>query len=137
MVLPIGPWPLRLAVRNPPVRLLRHEYKTAATDQYGKFEVKGLAPGGYTVWSNPLTCLRVAKVFNLRMDPYERADVVSDQYYDWTVKNAYLLPYGVMKSADFLQTFVDYPPSQNPPSFSIDQIEKSVNAQIKAKAGKQ
>ena len=95
------------------------------------------APGGYTVWSNPLTCLRVAKVFNLRMDPYERADVVSDQYYDWTVKNAYLLPYGVMKSADFLQTFVDYPPSQNPPSFSIDQIEKSVNAQIKAKASKQ
>jgi arylsulfatase A-like enzyme len=93
-------------------------------------------PGGYGVWSNPLTCLRVAKVFNLRMDPYERADVVSDQYYDWTVKNAYLLPYGVMKTAAFLETFVDYPPSQLPASFSIDQIEKDVDVRSKAKMAK-
>lgn len=42
------------------------------------------APGGFAVWSNPFTPLRVPKIFNLRMDPYERADVVSDQYYDWT-----------------------------------------------------
>lgn len=85
------------------------------------------------MWANPLTCLRVGKVFNLRMDPYERADIVSDQYYDWTTKNAYLLPYGVMKTAEFLETFVDYPPSQLPASFSIDQIEKSVEERSKAK----
>ena len=48
-------------------------------------------PGGFEVWSNPFTCLRVPKVFNLRMDPFERADIVSDQYYDWLAKNAYLL----------------------------------------------
>ena len=70
------------------------------------------------MWSNPLTCLRVGKVYNLRMDPYERADVVSDQYYDWMVKNAYLMSYGVMKTAAFLETFVDYPPSQIPASMS-------------------
>jgi len=40
-----------VAVPSSPVRLLRHEYKTAATDQYGKFEVKGLAPGGYSVYA--------------------------------------------------------------------------------------
>ena len=95
------------------------------------------APGGFAVWSNPLTCLRVAKIFNLRMDPYERADVVSDQYYDWITKNAYLAAYGVMKSAAFLQTFVDYPPSQIPDSFSIDQIEKRVDDAAKAKMSKQ
>ena len=40
-------------------------------------------PGGFEVWANPFTCLRAPKVFNLRMDPMERADIVSDQYYDW------------------------------------------------------
>ncbi len=94
------------------------------------------APGGFAVWSNPLTCLRVPKTFNLRMDPYERADIVSNQYYDWTTKNVYLVSYGVTISAEFLQTFVDYPPSQYPPSFAVDQIEKAIEEQIKAKAGK-
>ena len=62
---------------------------------------------------------------------YERADIVSDQYYDWLVKNAYLLPYGVWKAAAFLETFNEYPPSQRPASFSIDQmvekLEQSIN----------
>ena len=95
------------------------------------------APGGFQVWSNPLTCLRAPKIFNLRMDPYERADIVSDQYPDWLTKNVYLIAYGVSKTATFLQTFVDYPPSQIPASFSIDQIEKQVDESIKAKTGKQ
>ena len=94
------------------------------------------APGGFSVWNNPLTCLRAPKIFNLRMDPYERADVVSDQYYDWTTKNAYLSAYGIMKSAEFLETFVDYPPSQIPASFTIDQIEKSVEERSRAKMPK-
>ncbi len=84
-------------------------------------------PGGFEVWSNPFTCLRAPKVFNLRMDPYERADIVSDQYYDWLAKNAYLLQYGVWRVAPFLQTFKDYPPSQRPASFSIDQMMEALN----------
>ena len=91
------------------------------------------APGGLKVWSEPFTCLRVPKLFNLRMDPYERADVVSDQYYDWLTKNDYLLFQGTQKAAKFLQTFVDYPPSQRPASFSIDQIRQNVDKQIEAK----
>lgn len=88
------------------------------------------APGGFAVWSNPFTQLRVPKIFNVRMDPYERADVVSDQYYDWTTKNVYLTEVAVMKSAEFLQTFVDYPPSQRPASFSVDQVREAVDKQI-------
>ncbi|MBP2444542.1 arylsulfatase [Rhizobium leguminosarum] len=79
-------------------------------------------PGGFQVWMNPFTCLRAPKVFNLRMDPFERADVVSDQYYDWYTKNAYLIQYGVWRVAPFLQTFREYPPSQRGASFSIDQM---------------
>jgi hypothetical protein len=78
----------------------------------------------------PLTCLRAPRIFNLRMDPYERADIVLDQYYDSLVTNAYLSTYGVLHAAAFLQTFVDYPPSQPPASFSIDQVRKSVDEQI-------
>src|SRR5262249_51473374 len=87
-------------------------------------------PGGMQVWANPFTCLRVPKMFNLRMDPYERADIVSDQYYDFLVKNYYLAAEGVMKAAAFLQTFVAYPPSQRPASFSVDQIRKQVDIKI-------
>ncbi|HYP86082.1 arylsulfatase [Variovorax sp.] len=89
-------------------------------------------PGGMGVWSNPLTCLRLPKVFNLRMDPYERADIVSDQYYDWMTKNVYLNFIGTQKAAAFLETFVAYPPSQKPASFSIDQIRADVDRRIEA-----
>ena len=95
------------------------------------------APGGLQVWSEPFTCLRVPKMFNLRMDPYERADIVSDQYYDWLTKNDYLVFDGTRRAAAFLQTFVDYPPSQRPASFSIDQIREDVDKQIDAKMSKQ
>jgi arylsulfatase len=87
-------------------------------------------PGGLEVWANPFTSLRVPKIYNLRMDPYERADVVSDQYYDWLAKNDYLIGQGVMRAAAFLDTFVDYPPSQRPASFSIEQIRKGVDRKI-------
>jgi len=76
-------------------------------------------------------------MFNLRMDPYERADVVSDQYNDWLTKNDYLVFNGIKKAAAFLQTFVDYPPSQRPASFSIDQIRADVDKKIEEKMNKQ
>jgi arylsulfatase A-like enzyme len=89
--------------------------------------------GGFEVWYEQFDCLRIPKLFNLRMDPYERADVVSDQYDDWRIKNAYLMGWMTMHAGEFLQTFVDYPPSQEPASFTIDQIEAGVEAQIAAK----
>jgi hypothetical protein len=33
-------------------------------------------PGTLMVWANPFTALRVPKMFNLRTDPYERADII-------------------------------------------------------------
>lgn len=87
-------------------------------------------PGGLEVWSNPFTTLRVPKLYNLRMDPYERADVVSDQYYDWLTKNDYLMVKGQLKAAAFLQTFAEYPPSQRPASFNVEGVRKEVNKAI-------
>ena len=91
-------------------------------------------PGGFPVWYEPFDCLRIPKLFNLRMDPYERADIVSDQYDDWRVKNAYLMGWMTFHAAGFIETFAQYPPSQAPASFTVDQIEKDVEAKIKAMA---
>jgi arylsulfatase A-like enzyme len=92
--------------------------------------------GGLAVWREPFVCLRLPKVFNLRMDPYERADIVSDQYDDWLGKNGYLIFDVSIRAAAFLETFVEYPPSQEQASFSIDQIARGVEAKIKENAAK-
>ena len=94
------------------------------------------APGGFAVWQDPFTRLRVPKTFNLRMDPYERADIVSNQYADWFGRNIYVMTQGMQKAAAFLETFVQYPPSQRPASFSIDQIRESVDKRIEENAAK-
>ncbi|WFU36867.1 arylsulfatase [Bradyrhizobium brasilense] len=87
-------------------------------------------PGQFDVWANPFTPLRVPKMFNLRMDPYEHAEISGSGYDQWRVENAYLFAKGVMESAAFLQTFAEYPPSQRPASFSIDQVRKQVDKKI-------
>jgi len=51
---------------------------------------------------------------------------------DWLCKNAYLLADVNMRAAAFLETFVEYPPSQRPASFSIDQIRRQIDKKIKA-----
>jgi arylsulfatase A-like enzyme len=78
------------------------------------------APGNLNIWMNPFTCLRVPKIYNLRMDPYERADITSDQYNDWLVHNVYLNVQGVILSEEFIETFKEYPASQAPASFTVD-----------------
>ncbi len=93
-------------------------------------------PGGFAVWQEPFTTLRVPKLFHMRMDPYERADIVSDQYFDWFVRNDFIAFQLTQHAAMFLQTFIEYPPSQEQASFSIDQIARDVEAKIKANAAK-
>jgi arylsulfatase A-like enzyme len=88
--------------------------------------------GNLNIWQDPFTSLRLAKIYNLRMDPYERADITSDQYNDWLTKNVYLVAMATMKATAFLETFVAYPPSQRPASFSIDQVRRQVDKKIDA-----
>ena len=78
------------------------------------------APGNLNIWMEPFTCLRLPKLYNLRMDPYERADITSDQYNDWLVHNDYLLIQGIIAATEFIETFKEYPPSQAPASFTVD-----------------
>jgi arylsulfatase len=71
------------------------------------------------------------KVFDLHADPYERADVTSNSYWDWYISNGAGPMLGAQAiTAQFLETFKDYPPSQRPASFTIDQAVEKMKHQI-------
>jgi len=80
------------------------------------------ATGTLKLWANPFTELRVPKIFNLRRDPYERADRTANTYYDWMIDRAYLLVPAQAYVAKFLETFREFPPRQKAASFSLDQV---------------
>lgn len=87
------------------------------------------APGTLAVWAEPYTVLRVPKLFNLRTDPYERADITSNTYWDWLLDRAYLVLLAQSYVAAMLASFVEFPPRQEPASFTIDKLmEKLLEA---------
>ena len=90
--------------------------------------------GTLQIWAEPFTKLRLPKMFDLRSDPYERADITSNTYWDWLFTHAYLLTPAQAYVADFLSTFKDYPPSQRAASFSLDQIEENMMEQLSGAA---
>ena len=80
------------------------------------------AAGTLQVWAEPYVQLRVPKVFNLRTDPYERADITSNTYYDWLLDHAWVLVPAQAYVAKMLETFKDFPPRQEPASFTIGDL---------------
>jgi arylsulfatase len=95
------------------------------------------ATGTLQVWAEPFTPLRVPKMFDLRADPYERADITSNTYYDWLIDRVYLLTPAQVEVANFLETFTEFPPAQRPASFSIDQIQEQLEQQFNNAGGGQ
>lgn len=80
------------------------------------------ARGTLRIWAEPFVSLRVPKIFNLRLDPYERADVTSNTYYDWLLDHVFLLVPAQDYVGKFLQTFKEYPPRQKAASFNLDDV---------------
>jgi arylsulfatase A-like enzyme len=92
------------------------------------------AVGGFNIWRNPFVALRTPKIFNLRMDPYERGDIGPTAQFDmWNTQNVYLIFEGIRRASGFLQTFVEYPPSQSSASFSIDQAVEKLKMELQKK----
>jgi len=86
-------------------------------------------PGTLKIWQEPFVVLRTPYIFNMRMDPYERAQITSNTFYDWMFRHIYLLVPAQVIVSDFLATFKDFPPRQKAASFSMDQvIEKMTEA---------
>jgi arylsulfatase A-like enzyme len=80
------------------------------------------ATGTMRIWAEPFTTLRVPKIFNLRTDPYERADITSNTYYDWLMDHVFVLVPAQEEVGKFLASFKEFPPSQKSGSFSVDQV---------------
>jgi len=77
----------------------------------------------FDVWREQFDFLRIPKVFNLRRDPFERADENSNTYNEWWAESA--LPrvqHAYMYLLPFLGSFQAFPPRQRPASFTIDQM---------------
>jgi arylsulfatase len=91
-------------------------------------------PGTLAVWFNPYTSLRAPKLFNLRMDPYERADITSNTYWDWMIDHAFVMGPAAGYVGNFLATFKEFPPRQKAGSFTIDKVmEQMLNTPSPAK----
>ncbi len=84
--------------------------------------------GTLQVWGEPFVHLRIPKMFNLRTDPYERADVTSNTYWDWVMDHAFLAVPTQAIVGEFLQSFVEFPPRQKAASFTVDEVMEKLEA---------
>lgn len=89
--------------------------------------------GTLGLWAEPFTTLRLQKIFNLMQDPFERADITSNTYWDWNL-NHVGSAYGMMAEVfKFVETFKDFPPRSFPPSFNPANVLEQTMHGIKAR----
>ena len=86
--------------------------------------------GTLQVWGEPFTVLRIPKIYNIRADPFERADITSNTYWDWYLSKGYMIMVAQGLVAPFLETFKQFPPRQKAASFTIDQAMEKMEASI-------
>jgi len=84
--------------------------------------------GTLQIWAEPFTELRVPKLFNLRTDPYEKADQTSNTYYDWMLDHIYLFVPAQAYVAEMLKSLIEFPQRQRSASFSMDQVMAKLEA---------
>jgi arylsulfatase len=82
----------------------------------------------FEVWREPFTELRVPLLFNLRRDPFEKAQHNSNTYNDWFLDRVFVLAPMQRVAGEFLMTMKEYPPSQKPGSFNLEGIQKKLEA---------
>jgi arylsulfatase len=84
--------------------------------------------GTLQVWADPFVPLRLPKMFNLRTDPFERADITSNTYWEWVIENVFMVYPAQAIAAQFLATFKDFPPAQKAATFTLDQALEKMTA---------
>ena len=86
--------------------------------------------GTLRLWAEPFVALRLPKIFNLRTDPFERADITSNTYYNWFLYRDYIALAASAIVEQFLETFKQFPPRQKAASFTIDQAMERMEASL-------
>ncbi len=88
------------------------------------------SPGTLAIWGEPFVKTRIPWLYNLRMDPYEKASVTSNTYWDWYLNHVYLLLPAQQYVGQFLTTFKEFPPRQKAASFTIDQVMEQLQKPV-------
>ena len=86
--------------------------------------------GTMQLWAEPFVALRLPKLFNLRTDPFERADFTSNTYWDWLIDSGILVLTASALVSQFLESFKEFPPRQKAASFTIDQAMAKLEAAL-------
>ena len=81
-------------------------------------------------WAEPFTPLRIPLIFNLRRDPFERASITSNTYWDWYLDHVFFIVPAQQYVASFLATFEEFPPRQRAASFTVDQVLQQLEAGV-------
>ena len=106
------------------VAMRKGDYKYVFSEQRSR--------GTMQVWAEPFTTLRLQKIYNLYQDPFERADVTSNTFWDWNLNHVGSL-YGIMDDVfQFADTFKEFPPRSFPPSFNPATIMSETMEELKA-----
>jgi arylsulfatase len=87
--------------------------------------------GTMGVWAEPFTELRLQKIFNLMQDPFEKADITSNTYWDWQFDQLGAIYGNTVDVVAFAESFLEYPPRAFPPSFVPSHIIEKVMMKIK------
>ena len=74
------------------------------------------------LWAEPFVPLRLPKIFNLRRDPFERADENANGYWNWVVEHVFVIYPMQALAAEQLQSFREFPPRQKPAAFNLDAV---------------
>jgi len=119
----------------------RHEFWYVNDDgqivaaRYDDWKVVFLENRGqaFGVWREPFTELRVPLLFNLRRDPFEKAQHNANTYNDWFLDRPFVVVPIQGLAAQFLLTMKEYPPSQSPGSFNLSKIEEQLKSSIGAR----
>jgi len=72
------------------------------------------------VWMEPFVTMRIPKIFNLRTDPFERADTDANNYETWWIQRVFTLVPAQTFVAEYIETFKEFPPRQKPAKFNVD-----------------
>jgi arylsulfatase len=89
------------------------------------------------VWAEPFVKLRLPHFFNLRRDPFERADFNSNVYWDWAINHVpYLYKAQAVVKAQ-IDEFVKYPPRQKAASFNLDSVMAALGPAMAAEKAKE
>jgi arylsulfatase len=82
---------------------------------------------GLDMWREEFENLRAPLLFDLAIDPFERA--TDGIYYDeWLFRRAFVITPAQGVVGELMGSIVEFPPRQKPPSFNLDDVLQKITA---------